>query len=420
MNGLRVPTLPEPGEEESAALIALACIDGIGPATLLDCHRSEGAPAALEALRRDRLGGVRPLAERVVGGSVRATMVRTARALDPEDLLRRHRSHGRRVLVADRAGYPAVLLEDPAPPAVLFVDGDPALLDEPAVAVVGTRNTTRIGREIAAHLGHELARHGVGVTSGLALGIDGAAHDGVLEVLDRRDAADPDRGEVFPPPGRPIGVVASGLDISYPRRHATLQRRVAHRGVLVSEVPLGIRPNRWRFPARNRLIAALSAGLVVVESRLVGGSMSTVEEAAGRGLEVMAVPGHPLSPASAGTNQLIVDGATLVRDVDDIFFALGWEQPDPAVPSAREERPDGGDAGERGGAGPAPPPGLAGAVLQVLGGGPASLEELVGRVDAPMAEVASTLVRLEVDGHVVTTHGWFELGARGAAALGAR
>lgn len=394
---------PVASPDEQAALIALASLEHIGPATLLDVHRSDGAVATLDAIRRHRFDSIRALAERVPRGDRRRRLAHQARDLDPNALLDQHTAAGRRILVADRFGYPNALEHDPAPPAILFVEGDPALLDRPAVAIVGTRNTTRIGREIAIRLGHDLARHGVQVTSGLALGIDAAAHEGTLSVLGGGKTT-------ATAAGRPIGVIASGLDVAYPRRHGPLQRRVAADGVLVSELPLGHRPKRWRFPARNRLIAAFSAAVIVVESRLVGGSFSTVDAAIDRGLEVLAVPGHPLAPASAGTNQLIVDGAALVRDVDDVFSALGWQPaepvgedgPNPVTAPVHEPLPDG----------------LAGNILGQLLDGPASLAELVLRLDAPMGDIAASLVQLEADRYVVTDNVWFELGARGAAAVG--
>lgn len=390
---------PAATDGETAALIALAGLEGIGPATLLDIHRSDGAEAGLDAIATGRFDRVRALAERLPPGDRRRRLVRQARTLEPASLLTAQRAHGRHVLVADRAGYPSILDDDPAPPAILFAEGDVRLLGTRAVAIVGTRNTTRIGREISARLGEELGARGIGVVSGLALGIDAAAHDGVLAHLDA--PRHPDRSTAS---GRPIAVIASGLDISYPRRHTALQRRVVDTGVVVSEVPLGLRPARWRFPARNRLIAALSAGVVVVESRLTGGSMSTVEEAAARGLEVMAVPGHPLAPASAGTNQLIFDGAGLVRDVADICSALGWDLP--PLPTADEER-----TGEPGG--PDAVEGVERLVLDQLLDGPASMAELVDRMDTPMAEIAAALIRLEVDRFVVGDNGWFELAGRG-------
>lgn len=400
------PNRPESGPDEQGALIALASLEGIGPATLLDIHRSVGAVTALEALRARRFGAIRVLAERLPGGERRGHLVRAARALDPAELLAANTRDGHRILIADRAGFPQALERDPAPPAILFVDGDPRILDQPAVAIIGTRNTTRIGREIAVQIGADLARRGVHVTSGLALGIDGAAHDGVLTALEREP-----RGS---PTGRPIGVIASGLDIAYPRRHGPLQRKVAAAGVIVTELPRGHRPSRWRFPARNRLIAALSAGIVVVESRITGGSMSTVDAAIERGIEVMAVPGHPLAPASAGTNQLIADGAALTRGVDDIADALGWELTEPSDETADDAPGEpGSPVPERAG-----PGGLGGDILTALHDGPASLAELITRIDAPMADIASNLVRLEADRFIVSDGVWFELASRGAGVIG--
>lgn len=395
-------TLPRASADEQGALIALASLEGIGPATLLDIHRSVGAVTALEALRDRRIRSIRVLEERLPGGERRGRLVRSARALDPAALIEANTEGGRRILVADRDGYPRTLDHDPAPPAILFVEGDPALLERASVAIVGTRNTTRVGREIAVQLGADLVAAGVNVTSGLALGIDGAAHDGVVTALE----ADASRTAT----GRPIGIIASGLDIAYPRRHGPLQRKVAAAGVLVSELPRGHRPNRWRFPARNRLIAAFSAGVIVVESRITGGSMSTVDAAVERGREVMAVPGHPLAPASAGTNQLIADGAALIRGVDDVADALGWDlrvRADRQCPEA-----------DAAGPGPSAPEGLAGAILRQLHDGPASLAELVARLDCPMAEIASNLLRLEADRFIVSDGVWFELGTKGARVIG--
>lgn len=401
--------LPPAPAEEQAALVALASLDNIGPSTLLDLHRSDGAPAAFEAICRRKFGDIRALTERVPLADRRSRLSRQARSLDPAALLEAQLARGHRLLIADRAGYPSGLLEDPNPPAILFVEGDTSLLDNRAVAIVGTRNTTRIGREIAADLGRDLARQGITVVSGLAIGIDAAAHGGALEALD--GSVEPHGQLALTQPGRPIGVIASGLDIAYPRRHTALHRRIAATGLLVSELPVGHRPNRWRFPARNRLIAALSAGIVVVESRLTGGSMSTVDEAAKRGLEVMAVPGHPLAPASAGTNQLIFDGAALVRDVADILLTVGW---DPVTPAPTAVRPTGEPADTD------TPAGVAAAVLDRLEDGPASMAELVDRLEAPMAEVAAALLGLEANRFVVADNGWFELAARGAAALDPR
>jgi len=413
---------PAATEAEVRALVGLAALPGIGAATLLGCHRAEGAPAALDALRRGRPGEVRALAERLgPRADLAARLRRAAAGLDLDALVEAHTAGGRQVLVADRAGYPSLLAADPAPPAVLFVEGRRELLEGSNLAIVGTRNTTHVGRELATTLGREAAEAGCNVVSGLALGIDGAAHNGALAALDplvalaalgTLDGGGPAGAAL----GRPIGVIASGLDIAYPRRHARLHRRVRAEGVLVSETPLGIRPERWRFPARNRIIAGLAAGVVVVESRRRGGSMTTVDEALDRQREVLAVPGHPLAPASAGTNQLIRDGAVLVRDLDDVFGALGWTRPEPPAGGAAAADPPARTGS--GGARPAVPEGAAGAVLRHLLAGPASLDELVVAVRAPMGEVAAALVRLEADGHLTASGSWFELSGQGLRVAG--
>ena len=189
--------------------------------------------------------------------------------------------------------FPAVLRHDPQPPAVLFVRGDLAALDARRVGIVGTRNATQTGRDIAFELGTALAEAGVAVVSGLAKGIDGAAHRGVLGV----DG------------GRPVAVVGNGPDAPYPRVHAALWAEVCARGVLLSEWPPGTAPEPFRFPLRNRILAALSEVLVVVESRERGGSLITAQAAIERSVDVMAVPGSVRNRAAAGTNQLLRDGA---------------------------------------------------------------------------------------------------------------
>lgn len=206
------------------------------------------------------------------------------------------------------APFPAALAADPDPPKQLYVRGDPSVLDERRVAIVGTRNCTAYGRTFARRLGGELAEAGVVVVSGLAIGIDGAAHEGVLAAG-----------------GRPIGVVATGLDVVYPRRHASLWDRVGAAGLLVSEAEPGTRPTQWGFPRRNRIIAALSEIVIVVESSAKGGSMHTVDAALARGINVMAVPGPIGAVTSDGTNRLLVDGIPPVTCADDVLLALGLE-----------------------------------------------------------------------------------------------
>ncbi len=376
--------------EDTAALVALAGLPGIGPAALMACHRGPGGTAALAVVRRGRTEEVRSLVRpaRLVDGGL-AALVAAARAVDPARVLARHRRRGIEVLVEGQLGFPARLAADPSPPAVLFARGDRSRLDRPTVAIVGTRNATGVGRELARELGTELGQAGVVVVSGLAKGIDAAAHRGALGAA----------GSVGAAPV--VGVVAAGLDITYPTVNAGLHRDVAARGLLLAEVPLGTPPVQWRFPARNRMIAGLADALVVVESRLVGGSMSTVTEALGRGIPVLAVPGHPRAPASAGTNQLLFEGAGLVRSAADVFGALGIDPASarPAEPPPPEIAPDGSSSAEDG---------ATGAVLAAVGWHAASLGEVVARSGLSLEAAAAALEGLEAGGAVRRTGTWFE------------
>jgi DNA processing protein len=246
--------------------------------------------------------------------------------------------------------------------------------------VVGTRNPTRAGADIARDLGGELAAAGVAVVSGLARGIDGAAHRGVVEVAD----------------GVPIGVVGNGLDHAYPRSNAALWARVAEQGLLLSEWPPGTPPDAFRFPLRNRLLAALSEVLVVVESRETGGSLLTVREAADRSVTVMAVPGSTRNRAANGTNALLTAGAVPVCCTDDVLVALGLD-------TRRTV----------GGFDPRPAPDERGRlVLARCRDGGCTLEDVVGDLGLALADAAMTLARLERAGWIEESAGWFE--ARGS------
>lgn len=382
-------------DREAACLLALSAIEGVGAITVLACHRAEGgAPAAWQALVAGTIDRCPPLAG-TLRARIRAQAVVAARAIDPAAELERCRSASVRVLVHGRPGYPSRLIDDPAPPAVLFATGPLPGAEAPTVAIVGTRNATTLGRTFARRLGGDLAEAGVGVVSGLALGIDGAAHRGAVDA-----AVGPgDRpGSTL---GRPIGVVAAGLDIAYPARHERLHREVADAGVLVSETPLGCRPAEWRFPARNRIIAGLSDAVVVVESRSTGGSIITADQAAERGVPVLAVPGHPTSASAAGTNALIFDGARVVRDVDDVLGELG-------LPLRSDRRPP---------AEPVSLPATQQHLVDALAAGPLGLAELVDQVRRPVDDVAAALTELEIAGRVVAVGGWFEVAAPARTAV---
>jgi DNA processing protein len=271
---------------------------------------------------------------------------------------------------------------------VLCTRGDPGALAGPACAIVGTRACSRDGRRIAHELALELADAGVAVVSGLALGIDGAAHRGAL-------AAGPGAGGT-------VGVVAGGVDVTYPPSHAPLFDEVAAAGALVSEAPVGTPPERWRFPARNRIIAALADVVVVVESHDRGGSLHTVDAAIERGRTVGAVPGPVHSPASAGTNALLADQALVVRDAEDVLVALGLGR----APLARRQAAGSGD--------PSPPLlGADAAVLDAVGFAPTSTDEVVATAAVGLGAVLTSLHRLAAAGLVDAGPGtWSRRGRR--------
>ena len=280
------------------------------------------------------------------------------------------------VLVRGKSGYPDQLALDPAAPAVLFVRGSFACIRGRRVGVVGTRNATSAGREAATNIGRDLTEAGVHVVSGLARGIDGCAHRGALTI----------------PTAAPLGVVASGLDVVYPREHRALWEAVAERGVLVSESPPGTPPEAHRFPLRNRIIAAMSEVLVVVESRETGGSLLTVSEAKLRGITVMAVPGSVSNRAARGTNDLVRDGCPVATDATDVLVALGLDSRrtgaavyDPRPHPSDEDRP----------------------VLELCSE-PRTLEQCCLLSGRTLVECAMSLARLEVHGWLHQVNGWYE------------
>jgi DNA processing protein len=272
-------------------------------------------------------------------------------------------------------GYPAALAFDVEPPAVIFHLGRLDVSTTPRVAIVGTRRCTSVGAGVAFELGRDLAAAGVSVVSGLADGIDSAAHRGALQA------------QAAPP----IGVVGSGLDVVYPASQYELWDAVIAAGVLISEAPLGAPPERWRFPARNRIIAALADVVIVVESHRTGGSFHTVDEADRRGIDVMAVPGSVRVKAAAGTNDLLAEGRAPVRDAGDVITALGLTASAHRGPVERRPDPDDRDR----------------AVLDAVGWQPASLDQLTLRTGLDLPVLAGALDRLGAAGWVSQDGGWY-------------
>jgi DNA processing protein len=314
-----------------------------------------------------------------------------ASGIDPARVWERVLAAGVGVALVGSPAFPPALVGDVEPPAVVFHRGTPDAVAGPRVAVVGTRRCSTTGAGVAFELGRDLAAAGVAVVSGLASGIDGAAHRGALAA-----AGAP-----------PIGVVATGLDVVYPAGQHELWQAVAEAGVLLSEAPLGTRPERWRFPARNRIIAALADVVVVVESHRRGGSLHTVDEADRRGRDVMAVPGSVRSPAAAGTNALLAEGRAPVCSVDDVLVALGLagrSGPGVAPPGDRRATPHGADQ----------------PVLEAVGWQPSTLDQLLARTGMPLAALAPALDRLCDAGWVARRGGWYERIADGAHRVSVR
>ena len=298
------------------------------------------------------------------------------------------------VLTADEPGFPIDTGLPHAPP-VLLVEGDrPEVLRAPRVAVVGTRAASVHGLADAWELGAFLGAAGVSVVSGLAIGIDGAVHHGALQAAEAVHRRAGPTGAAVATAG-PIGVVATGLDIVYPRRHRVLFERVRHYGVLVSEQPFGVAPERGRFPVRNRIIAGLADVVCVVEATLSGGSRITAERALDYGRPVLAMPGSRRNPAAAGCNALLADGAQPLLDPSDVLVALGL------TPAAQRLWATAPSALK----GPQPSPNGA-AVLKALGGEAAHPDQLTSRTGLDPGRVALAVEELVALGRATRDRGF--------------
>ena len=336
--------------------------------------------AVLRAVERfGSVGGLFDAGDRELAGLgfTRAAVARM-RGVD-RDAVRREREFVERtgaVLVPiGTSRYPARLAAIASPPPVLYCHGDPEVLDRPQIAVVGARSATRGGRERARRLADGLVRCGLAITSGLARGIDSAAHRAAL-----------DAG------GRSVAVVATGLDRMYPRSNAGLARELVEAGAVVTERASGTPPLPGNFPRRNRLISGLSLGVLVVEASLRSGSLITARFAADEGREVFAIPGSVDSPLSRGCHALIRDGAKLVESVQDVLDEIVYPglRPAPLVePHATPEEP-------RGTADVSAAP--ARSVLDAVGHDPVTLDQLVDCTGTPAGRLAAALLALEIDG----------------------
>ncbi|GIU83918.1 MAG: hypothetical protein KatS3mg008_0693 [Acidimicrobiales bacterium] len=377
-----------PGDDELAATVALASLPEVGPKRLA-LLLALGPGRAWEAI----LDGDRDTVAKALGrhsrrlDDITRRWCAAARIVDPREVLDRHRSAGVTILTPRSLAWPKRLSGDPDPPPVLFAKGDVSVLENRCAAVVGTRRCTPYGRGVARRLGSELAEAGVTVVSGLARGIDTEAHRGVLGAG-----------------GRPAGVVGSGLDVPYPSANRDLWSRVGSEGVLLSEHPLGVGPRQWHFPARNRLIAGLAEVVVVVESHRHSGTHHTVDEALVRDRPVMAVPGPVTSPASDGTNALLVECAVPARDALDVLCLLG-------LGGGRSRCVESSSVGRSSPGAPKCPPDDASSrsLLDALASGPAPPERLAVLTGMSPSALASCLERLVQSGAVAEEGGWYSL-----------
>lgn len=300
---------------------------------------------------------------------------------------------GHHLLGWQHADYPPLLRRSSSPPLALFIDGDPTLLWHPAVAVVGSRSPTAGGRDNARGFSRALATSGVAVASGLAAGIDAAAHEAALAVEG----------------GITVAVLGTGPDLAYPPANAGLRDRIAARGAVLSEHPPGTAAKPSHFPSRNRILAGLSLGTLVIEAAERSGALITARQAADNGREVFAVPGSIHNPLARGCHRLIRDGAALVESAGEILAVIA-PLADELAASLRGRLANGPDRPHSGtGEGPSEPPAGLNPDYQTLwvamGHDPTGMDELVERTGLTAAELSSMLLVMELDGRVAVEHG---------------
>ena len=356
--------------------LALLHAPGIGPVTvarLLDHYRT--AEAILTAARQGRL----PRSGIIRQDSLDYLSSPDWNAVD-RDLQWLRAAPGRHILTLDSHDYPALLREIADPPPVLFVQGDKTLLDRPQLAIVGSRNPSPTGAETSYEFARSLAAHGLVITSGLALGIDAAAHQGALAAAR----------------GATIAVMGTGLDHVYPARHRQLAAIIAAHGALVSEFPPGTTARPDHFPRRNRIISGLSLGTLVTEAAPRSGSLITAMQALEQGREVFAIPGSIHNPLARGCHALLRNGAKLVEEICDIIDEIDHFLPvfQAMAPGCRkiDSGTSGLDQQQQ-------------KVVKNLGFEPTSMDTLINRTGLSADILAPMLLSLELAGVVATTAG---------------
>jgi len=342
---------------EKACLLCILKVHGLGIRRLEELRKRIGSYRGIWLASTEQIS-------EIVGTRLANGLRELKGRLDPDEELGRCLSLGMEVLAHFEPGFPASLAQIPSPPPIIFCRGDVKCLEKPAVAVVGARKATPYGRMVARKLGRDLARANLVVVSGVARGIDSEAHWGCLEGG-----------------GMTIGVLGNGLDVVYPRENRTLYSRIERQGLLLSEYPPGTAPEPGNFPVRNRLISALSRGVVVVEAQQKSGAMITVGFALEQGKDVFAVPGPVTSPNSQGPHMLLKEGARLVDGVEDILQEWGIEtrvEPGREKVDAKSEIP----------------------VYDYIGFEPIHLDRILEISGLTVADTAPQLLQLELQGKI--------------------
>lgn len=355
---------PPLSDQERLDRLRLARSENVGPVTYRDLmNQFSSAGDALDALPDLARRGGRKRAIKIASEAQAAQEMKAARKI------------GARLLFADEADYPFLLAQTDPPPPVIAVIGALHLLNDSCIAMVGSRSASAAGLRLASDLARDLGAEGMPIVSGLARGIDAAAHRAAL-------------------PTGTAAVVAGGIDIVYPEENRALYDQIGERGVLVSEMPPGTRPQGRHFPRRNRIIAGLSRGVIVVEAALRSGSLITARFALEQNREVMAVPGSPLDPRTRGGNRLIKQGAALVEDAEDVVNWLA--QTPPPLFSEGDESPYSPPQ--------APPPAPTATdrekLLSLLGPTPIEQDEIIRLAGLPARTVIALLLELDLAGRL--------------------
>ncbi|MEO1579799.1 MAG: DNA-processing protein DprA [Pseudomonadota bacterium] len=353
------PLTPPLTEEEKLSWLRLLRSRRVGPSTFYRLMAEHGSVAtALEALPEVAKSA----------GVAEYTLCTPDYALGE---VRAGRRAGATLIAYGEDTYPTALRDIADPPPLVWVRGDPALFTRPMIAMVGARNASSLGTRMARKVAADLGAEGFVVVSGLARGIDTAAHLGSVET-------------------GTVAVMAGGVDVIYPAENAALAQEIGEKGALLSDQPIHVQPQARHFPARNRLISGLAQAVVVVEAAARSGSLITARNALDQGRDVLAVPGHPFDARASGCNMLIRDGAAMVRGAGDVIEALA--QPvrpvEAAEPAAQPARSLADTAG------------LHREILSRLGPTPMAEDQLIRDLEAAPATVAPVLVALELDGKI--------------------